>query len=158
MILVMLGTQNKQFKRLLDSVQKEINNKNIKEEVIVQAGFTKYESKDMQIFDYISSDELKEYIKKSNLIIAHGGVGTIMDGIRAGKKVIAVPRVKEYDEHINDHQIEIVEEFNKLGYIVGLKSPKGLRKGLEKVKELKIKKFDSNNLKFIKLLENYIDS
>ena len=42
MILVMLGTQNNDFHRLLDEIEKNIANGNIKEEVIVQAGFTKY--------------------------------------------------------------------------------------------------------------------
>ena len=51
MILVTLGTQDKQFKRLLDAVEEQINLKNIKDKVIVQAGHTKYESKNMEIFD-----------------------------------------------------------------------------------------------------------
>ena len=51
MILITLGTQDKQFTRLLESVQKEIDKGNIKDEVVVQAGHTKFESKDMEIFD-----------------------------------------------------------------------------------------------------------
>ena len=47
MILVTLGTQDKQFVRLLDIVQEQIDLGNIKDKVIVQAGCTKYESKDM---------------------------------------------------------------------------------------------------------------
>ena len=47
----MLGTQKNSFYRLLDEVQKCINKKIINEKVVVQAGYTKYESKDMEIFD-----------------------------------------------------------------------------------------------------------
>ncbi|UKI27648.1 MAG: hypothetical protein L6V91_03385 [Bacilli bacterium] len=43
MILITLGTQDKQFTRLLESVQKEIDKGNIKDEVVVQAGHTKFE-------------------------------------------------------------------------------------------------------------------
>ena len=50
MILVLLGTQNNSFKRLLEEVQKNIDNGNIKEKVIVQKGFTKFESKDMEMY------------------------------------------------------------------------------------------------------------
>ena len=57
MILVTLGTQDKSFSRLLDSVQKEIDNGNIKDKVVVQAGFTKYDSNDMEIFDLIDRDK-----------------------------------------------------------------------------------------------------
>ena len=44
MIFVTLGTQDKSFKRLLDSIQSEINKGNIKEKVVVQSGYTKYKS------------------------------------------------------------------------------------------------------------------
>ena len=51
MILITLGTQDKQFTRLLNVVQNEIDKGNIKDKVIVQAGHTKFESNDMEIFD-----------------------------------------------------------------------------------------------------------
>ena len=43
MILVTLGTQDKPFNRLLDAVQKQIDNGVITDKVVVQAGYTKYE-------------------------------------------------------------------------------------------------------------------
>ena len=45
MIFVTLGTQDKSFNRLLEKVDRQIDLGNIKEKVIVQAGFTKYNSK-----------------------------------------------------------------------------------------------------------------
>ena len=42
MILVTLGTQNNSFHRLLEEVQKNIDNGKIKEEVVVQSGYTKF--------------------------------------------------------------------------------------------------------------------
>ena len=42
LIFVILGTQDKQFPRILKSLEKEIKNGNIKEKIIVQAGSTKY--------------------------------------------------------------------------------------------------------------------
>ena len=53
MILVLLGTQNNSFIRLLKAIQKNIDNKVIKDNVVVQAGCTKFESKDMKIFKMI---------------------------------------------------------------------------------------------------------
>ena len=54
MILITLGTQDKSFERLLKAVDKEIENGNIKEKVIAQIGTTKYESKNMELFDSYS--------------------------------------------------------------------------------------------------------
>ena len=64
MILVTLGTQDKSFKRLLDSIEKEIKKGTIKEEVIVQAGHTKYKSKYMKILDFLQPEELEKEILK----------------------------------------------------------------------------------------------
>ena len=47
MILVTLGTQDKGFERLLKQVDEEIKKGNIREKVVVQAGYTKYESPNM---------------------------------------------------------------------------------------------------------------
>lgn len=44
MILVMLGTQNNSFNRLLEQIDNLIQEEKIQEEVIVQAGYTKYKS------------------------------------------------------------------------------------------------------------------
>ena len=86
MILVTLGTQDKKFDRLLKAIDKEIENKNIKEKVIVQAGYTKYKSNNMEIFDLVSEEKLEKLIKQCDLLITHGGVGSILLGIRNNKK------------------------------------------------------------------------
>lgn len=97
MILVMLGTQDKSFERLLKQIDKEIETGNIKEKVIVQAGYTKYKSDNMEIFDLVAGDELDKLISKADLIITHGGAGSILSAIKAGKVVIAAPRLKNME-------------------------------------------------------------
>ena len=62
MILVMLGTQNNSFHRLLEEIDKLIKENTIREEVIVQAGYTKYETDDMKIIDLMPKEELEEYL------------------------------------------------------------------------------------------------
>ena len=158
MILVTLGTQDKSFTRLLDAIQKQIDNGNICEEVVVQAGTTKYESKEMKIFDLIDRDEFAELIKKCDLLITHGGVGSIITGLKNDKKVIAAARLQKYGEHTNDHQIQIIEKFTDTGLILSLDNFDELDKVLEKVKKFKPKKFKSNTDNMIKLIEDYIDN
>ncbi|MFA5408306.1 MAG: PssE/Cps14G family polysaccharide biosynthesis glycosyltransferase [Bacilli bacterium] len=158
MILILLGTQDKPFTRLLDAVQKQIDKGKIKDKIIVQAGCTKYNSKDMEIFDLIPVDEFKNLVKKADLIITHGGVGSIMEGINNGKHIIAAPRLKKYNEHVNDHQIQIIDEFTKLGYILPLKDFNKLDKLILKASKMKPKKFESNTNHMISIIEKYIDS
>ena len=157
MILVTLGTQDKSFKRLLEAVDKQIKNGNIKDKVVVQAGCTKYKSKNMEIFDLIDSDKFAELIKECDLLITHGGVGSILTGLKNNKKVIAAPRLAKYKEHTNDHQLQIIEKFDEAGFILPLYDFEKLDKVLKDVKNFKPKKYQSNTNKMIKLIENYIN-
>ena len=157
MILVTLGTQDRSFKRLLDAIQKQIDNGNIKDKVVVQAGHTVYKSKDMEIFDLIDRDKFNELISKCDLLITHGGVGSILTGLNNNKKVIATPRVKEYNEHQTNHQLEIIEKFSDSGLILPLYNLEELDKVLISAKKFKPKKFKSNTTNMIKLIEDFID-
>lgn len=158
MILITLGTQDKQFKRLLDMVQEEIDKGNITDKVIVQAGYTKYESKDMEIFDLIDRDKFADLISKCDILITHGGVGSIITGLQNNKKVIVVPRLAKYNEHVNDHQKQITDNFSKVGYILPVYEDDNLGDVLKKVDKFKPKKYKSNTNNMIKLIEDYIDN
>ena len=150
MILVMLGTQNNSFHRLLEKIDQLVEDGKISGEVIVQAGYTKFESKHMQIFDLLE--------QQADYIITHGGVGSIINSIEKGKKVIAVPRLKKYGEHVNDHQLDIVESFDKLGYIIGITDVSQLEEALQRVKEFRPKKYIQNTGNIISIIQNFIDN
>lgn len=157
MVFVCLGTNDKNFVRLLEEVDKQINVGNIKDEVVVQAGCTKYTSSNMTIVDLMSMREFSGYIKKCDLLICHGGVGTILDGLKNNKKIIAFPRLSKYGEHVNDHQVEIINEFYNSGYIL-TGDVDDLDKLLIKSKDFEVKKYKSNNYKFNKIIIDYIDN
>lgn len=157
MILVTLGTQDKTFVRLLDEIDKLINKGIIQDKVIVQAGFTKYSSDNMEIFDLIPQDEFNNLMSKADLVITHGGVGNIISALEKNKKVIAVPRLAKYKEHINDHQTQIIAKFNALGYIIGLQDVDELDMALKKVKKFKPQKFVHDNSKMLNLVSRLID-
>ena len=158
MVLVMLGTQNNSFHRLLEEIEKCMDNGIINEEVIVQAGGTKYISEKMKIFELISNEELTQYIKEANYIICHGGVGSIVSSIKAGKKVIAVPRYEKYGEHVNDHQVQIVESFTDQGFICGIHEVSELEKAISEIASFEPKKFVSNTENFISMIADFIDN
>ena len=158
MIFVTLGTNDESFERLLKALDKEIEKKTITEKVIVQAGCTKYESKNMEILDLVPQEKFEQLVSECSLLITHGGVGSILTGINKGKKVIAVPRLSKYKEHGNDHQLQIVDNFSERKYILAVKDLNKLGKTIEKAKSFKPKKFVSNTNNIINLIENYIDN
>lgn len=149
MVLVTVGTQKQSFDRLFELIRSSKELK--KEELVVQRGYTKCNnSKRIKAFDFIPLEEMDKYISDSDLIISHGGVGTIFSAIKKGKKVIAVPRLEKYGEHINDHQIEICEELEKEGYILYYKDRENsLDELIRKSRNTTFKKYDSD--------DNYID-
>lgn len=158
MILVTLGTQDKPFNRLLEAIQKQIDNGNIIDKVVVQAGLTKFKSDDMVIYDLIPYEEFDKLVSECDLLITHGGVASILNGIKNGKKVIAAARLKKYGEHTNDHQLQIINNFSEAGYILKLDDFDKLDEVLKQVKRFKPKKYISNTQNFIKQIEDYIDN
>ena len=161
MILVLLGTQNNSFHRLLEKIDELIEKNVIDEKVIVQSGYTKYDSKNMRVFDLIPQEELERYQEQADLIITHGGVGSIISSIKKDKKVIAVPRLQKYQEHVNDHQKQIVELFNKKGYIIGINEVEELEDAIIKMQDfvpVKYKETEYGDKKILKIIKDFIDN
>ena len=152
MILVTLGTQKEQFTRLLDYIEKS----KINDKIIVQAGHTKYKSKKMEIFDFIPYEEMDEYIKEADMIITHSGTGSVLTPLKKGKTVIVCARLSKYEEHVDDHQVELLEVFKEEGYVLELSEENNLDEVYEKAKKFKPKKYVSNTNDFIEKLKKEI--
>ncbi|WML41213.1 PssE/Cps14G family polysaccharide biosynthesis glycosyltransferase [Neobacillus sp. OS1-2] len=157
MILVVLGTHELSFDRLLKEIDKQIEVGNINEEVVVQAGHTKYKSKNMTIFDFTTYERMGDLYKKANYIITHGGTGSITMGMKMGKKVIAVPRLIKYSEHNDDHQLEIVKQFKETGHILYWNEPMDLADVIRRVEIFQPARFESGNKKILSLIKDFID-
>ena len=158
MILVTLGTQDKKFYRLLDMIQEAIDNGIIKDKVIVQAGCSSdYKSKDMEILNLVSIEKFKKLVRDCDILITHGGVGSIITGLKENKKIIAIPRLKKYKEHTNDHQVQIIDNFVRYGYILKVNTEDDFVHIISSVNTFKPKKYKSNNAKFINVVDREIE-
>lgn len=158
MILVTLGTQDKQFYRILEALEDKLDKHLIDDEVVVQAGCSAdFKSKYMKIFDLIPMDEFDEMIKKCDLLITHGGVGSIITGLKNNKKVIAAARLSKYNEHVNDHQLQIIDNFSKEGYILKLDNFDDIDKLIKDSSKFEPKKFKSNTDNMINLIDREIE-
>lgn len=82
--------------------------------------------------------------------------GSILSGLKKGKRVIAVPRRKEYKEHVNNHQIQIVENFDQEGYIKGVFEIETLGDVIKNIEQFKPRQFVSNTNHMIELIEDFI--
>ncbi|MCX8178498.1 MAG: beta-1,4-galactosyltransferase [Candidatus Aenigmarchaeota archaeon] len=160
MIFVTVGTDEHSFDRLVKKVDELISSGLIKDEVIIQIGNTKYEPKNPKWFRFETYEKIKELNKSSDLVITHGGAGSIITALMFGKRIIAVPRMKKYNEHVNDHQLELVKQMEKESRVIGVYDIDNLYQAI--VKSYKLKQTNSKTKlsgflsKYLEKLEKHI--
>lgn len=156
MIFIATGTQNKQFVRILKIVDNAIEKGYVKEEVVAQTGFTNYNSKNIKCIHFMSDKRLNEYIEKADLVVTHGGIGTITTALGYKRKVFAMARLSMYKEHINDHQLQIVDKFAKLGYVKKITDFDDFVREYKSLKQFKpiFPKYD--NTKMLNIIQEFI--
>lgn len=158
MIFVTVGTHEQPFDRLLKCIDKMVENGDIKEKVIVQKGYTNYEPIHCENYQLIGYDEMKKYINEARIVITHGGPASFISVLAIGKVPIVVPRRKELNEHINNHQLEFSKQVEKrMKNIIVIENDEELMDAIinydSKILNLS-NKLASNNCNFTKALEN----
>ena len=118
MIFVTVGTQPNGFLRCLVEVERLIEKYNITEEVIAQIGNTDFKTDKFKTVRFTGENEFKELIKNSSVVITHAGSGDIFNSVKAGKKVIAMARLHDFNEMADNHQTELVKKLSEGGYII----------------------------------------
>ena len=118
MIFVTVGTQPNGVLRCLKEVEKLIDQYNITEEVVAQIGNTEFETTKFKTIQFTGENEFKEYIKNASVVITHAGSGAIFNSIKAGKKIIAMARLHDFNEMADNHQTELIKKLSDGGYII----------------------------------------
>lgn len=157
MILVTVGSQKFQFNRLLKKIDELIDNKVIKDDVFAQIGVSDYKPKNYNYVEFMTQDEFNQKIEDANIIITHAGTGVIVNAVKKGKKVIGVPRLVKYEEHVDDHQIQLIQEFESLNFIEPSYEIENLEQALKNVKTKKYNKYDSNTDQIVESIEKFIN-
>lgn len=149
MILIILGTQKFQFNRLIKKVDKLIEDDQIKDSVIAQIGYSNYKPINYKFSDFFDQSEFDSLINKSDIIITHGGVGGIVSSLKKNKKIIVVPRLKKYREHIDDHQLEIARAFQRKNLVILNENLNELCNDISKIESFEPIQYVKDNKKII---------
>lgn len=158
MIFITLGSQKFQFNRLLKAVDEQVADGRIQDEIFAQIGASNYIPQRFQYKPFLSRDEFAEWQEKAEIEITHGGTGAIIGAVKKGKKVIAVPRLARYGEHVDDHQLQLIEQFKELDLICECMDCEDIYKAVEEVKNTEYKGYSSNTNTIIESIEKYIKS
>ena len=132
MILVMVGTHPQPFDRLLKEVDRLVGKKKIRETVFAQTGCSSFVPKNFPSKRMLSLKEYKLLIGKASTVVTHGGAGSIIDILNMQKKLVIVPRLKEFSEHTNNHQLGLAEALQKQGKAIAVMDIKELGKAIKK--------------------------
>jgi UDP-N-acetylglucosamine transferase subunit ALG13 len=104
---VSLGNNKKNFYRLLQFV---INKESVlPKPIYVQKGHTIFSRKGYKTYKFLSIDKFIQFMSASKIIIIHGGAGSIINALNLKKKPIVMARLKKYNEHVNNHQVDLVK-------------------------------------------------
>lgn len=133
-VLVTVGTHGP-FDRLVHEVEHLHLSGKLAGPVVVQTGPGGYQPDGIRCFESCHQQEMELLLQQSHLLITHAGTGSILSGLKAGCKVIAITRQARFGEHYDDHQVEILEEMQSRGAILGGKDPACLATLLEQVTE-----------------------
>lgn len=131
MIFVTVGTHEQPFNRLIQKIDELKKDGIINEDVIIQTGFSTYEPKYCQWSKLIPYQQMVKNVADARIVITHGGPASFIMPLQIGKTPIVVPRQHQFNEHVNDHQVEFarnvaqrmgtiipVEDINTLGDII----------------------------------------
>lgn len=140
MILVLCGTQKQDFSRMVRLIEELAD----EDEIIIQAGHSKYQSNKMKIFDFITSEELTKLYDQADYIVTHGGAGSMFQAVKAGKKTLVFPRLAKYGEHVDDHQLQLASKLAELGYLQVFNDGDEIKTSFAKLQKFVPKRYDLN--------------
>ena len=154
---ITVGNGEKPFIRLFNQLENLFEL--MPQPVIAQCGNTEFKSQKIKTYKFIELGKFKKYISKSKLVICHAGMGTMMQAIQLNKIPVCVPRLKKYDEIINDHQVNIAKALGEQKKIIYVKNLSRIGFYIKKSLEIQEKtsyKFENNQpffLEFEKILD-----
>ena len=161
MIFVTVGTHEQPFNRLVKAIDELKENGIVTEDVVIQTGFSTYEPRFCRWSKLFPYQEMAKNVEEARIVITHGGPSSFIMPLQIGKIPIVVPRQKQFNEHVNDHQVEFsrfIEEKQK--NIIVVEEIDTLEKVItsyEKTAAALGQKQSSNNQRFNEKFEAIVD-
>ncbi len=161
MIFVTVGTHEQPFDRLIKYIDEFVKSSGIKEEVVIQVGYSTYIPKYCRWQKLYPYQDIIKLMKEARIVITHGGPSSFTMVLQMGKIPIVVPRQKKFQEHINNHQVEFAKQIEKrAGTIITVTDIEELGnviKNFDSIAKNINKENISNNIKFNAKLKKIVE-
>jgi UDP-N-acetylglucosamine transferase subunit ALG13 len=152
MIFVTVGTHEQPFNRLVEYVDGLKEQNIIIDDIVIQTGYSTYEPKFCEWSKLYPYQRMLELVEKADIVITHGGPSSFIMPLQVGKIPIVVPRQFQYNEHVNNHQVEFSNAVAKRqGNIIVVENIENLKDTIvnyDKIVASMPVKMKSNNAKF----------
>jgi len=123
------------FDRLVKAVAELKARGEIPERVIVQSGTGGLAPDGVEAFETLPFDEMQRILADADIVVCHGGSGSLITALRQGCRVVAMPRLFEMREGYDNHQAEIIAAFAARGLIDTANDVEELSAALRRVRE-----------------------
>jgi len=157
MIFLTVGTQFP-FDRLVQAVDAIFDDGVIAEEAFAQIGQTAYRPRNFAAVPYLDKDAFDRHVAEASAIISHAGMGIISAALALKKPLLVMPRLKEYNEAVNDHQVSIAKRFSELGHILVAYDVEDLPDGVRRLENFIPKERDAAPDEVADRIRHFLDS
>lgn len=116
-VVVTVGTDHHQFDRLINWVNDWLaGHPEYSSTFFVQSGSSAV-APNCPAADFLDSQKLDELLDDADILVCHGGPGSIADAWRRGQVPIVVPRLRRLHEVVDDHQLDFCLHLAERGYV-----------------------------------------
>lgn len=105
------------FDRMVGMVEGLKARGGIPERVLIQTGVGGRAPQGLETVEVMNYADMQDALQQADVVVCHGGTGSLVTALRAGCRVIAVPRLHEMGEHYDNHQAEITRALAARGLI-----------------------------------------
>jgi UDP-N-acetylglucosamine transferase subunit ALG13 len=157
-VFVTVGTREEPFTRLVTGVEELVIKGIIKERVLIQAGYTKFTSKYVEVFDFCRAEKIDEFIRNARYVITQESAGIGTQCLKYGTRFVVMPRDYQYGElpAKSDMKEDLHYKLEELGYTKVVKNPEELENAIGNIENLKVG-FNFDNSLAIRTLRDVIE-
>jgi UDP-N-acetylglucosamine--N-acetylmuramyl-(pentapeptide) pyrophosphoryl-undecaprenol N-acetylglucosamine transferase len=146
------------FPRLVAMVAAAHDQGAIAERILLQTGIGGAQPAGIETRETMPFDAVREILTRADIVVCHGGTGSLITALRAGCRIVAVPRRFALGEHYDDHQAEIVTAFAARGLIEMAETTAELITAIDRLKAREPQQATTDPDRLITFLRTYIDS
>ena len=102
-----------------------------RDDVVAQIGPSEYAPRRLRVIPFMTPPEFRARLEEADVVVAHAGMGSILNALELGKPILVVPRHGDAGETRNDHQIATASRLEAEGLVRVADTPEEFERALD---------------------------